>query len=275
VIAYTDPEGRSNYDAHTWIGEVRDGAFDLVARVHRNGKNVLRLQFLHLNGAVSTRSLPYEVKGGRPDAEEMGRAWSYARAEQRYMRGDKAGAARVAVAALGPKASGKHADKLRHLIDLTNERSVESLEEVEVDEAWLSAVEWSVAKVGWGRPARDQYFSGQGIADGVCVEIAGQFHPRALHAHAPARHVYDLGGRWRRFTAVGGLQAGVSEQGSGVFVVKGDGKELFRSAKVGGSASARIDVDVSGVKWLELLVESGKGDNHGCWTVWGSPRVAR
>jgi hypothetical protein len=57
--------------------------------------------------------------------------------------------------------------------------------------------------------------------------------------------------------------------------VRGDGRELFRSGLLKGTATSLIDVDVSGVKRLELLVESGKEGNGGCWTVWGSPRLER
>lgn len=60
------------------------------------------------------------------------------------------------------------------------------------------------------------------------------------------------------------------------FASKGrDGKELFRSAKVQGTAYARIDVDVTGVRKLTLRVESGKQGDAACWTVWGSPMVTR
>ena len=275
VIAYTDPVGRSNYDAHTWLAEVRDGEFEVTARVHRRGKNELRLQFLHLNGAISTCRLDYTVKDGHPDVDGMKLAWSYSAAERRFMAGDQREAVKLGRENLSRAAQGKFADKLRHLIALAGERPLTSLGEGSADEAWLSAVAWESAEVGWGRPARDQYYSGRGIADGVCVEISGVFHPRALHAHAPARHVFDLGGNWKRFTAVGGLQLGVPDGGSGVFVVKGDGRELFRSLKLGGTASVNVDVDVTGVRQLELLTESGKDGNGGCWTVWGSPRVSR
>jgi hypothetical protein len=71
------------------------------------------------------------------------------------------------------------------------------------------------------------------------------------------------------------LQKGVAEQGSGIFVVKGDGRELFRSRLLRLDQTAQIDVSVDGVKQLELIVESGKRGNANCWTIWGSPIVSR
>ncbi|MBL6765049.1 MAG: NPCBM/NEW2 domain-containing protein [Verrucomicrobiae bacterium] len=278
VIAYSDPEGGSNYDAHTWIAPVEDGRFELNVRVHRDGPNELRFQFCHLNGRHSTRRFPYVVEKGRPDVDGLKDSLAYSLAEEKFMKGDKREASKIAREELdragrGPR--GIFAEKLAHLIELAGARTLESLASTKADSVALSHVEWKSASVGWGKPVRDQYYSGNGVADGVCVELGGGFHPAALYAHSPARHVYDLGGNWKRLSAVGGLHAGGQSNGSGVFIVRGDGRELFRSDMLKGPALARVEVDVNGVRTLELLVESGKGDNHGCWTVWGSPTLHR
>jgi hypothetical protein len=275
VIAYTDPNGGSNYDAHTWISEVKDGRFMIDARYHRNGPHGLRLTFCHANGGTSTASIRYDVKDSVPDAEAMNGEWSLTRVREQFMDGRKAAAASSAKLALKGEIADPIKARLRHLVQLTDPAEPKPLSQIKADSVSLSEVEWDSAKVGWAEPARDQYFSGQEVRDGVCLLVGGEFHPQGLYAHATSRYVYDLKGQWKRFTAVAGLQKGVVEQGTGIFVVKGDGKELFRSKLLKLDQTARIDVPVAGVKQLELIVESGKRGNANCWTVWGSPIISR
>ena len=69
-----------------------------------------------------------------------------------------------------------------------------------------------------------------------------------------------------------GLQDG--HPGSVVFVVRGDDKELFRSPLVKDRVLRKLDVDVRGVKLLELSVEDGGDGNHGDWGVLDLAAVA-
>lgn len=276
VIGYTDPEGGSNYDAHPWISEVKNGKFEMFVRHHRKGPHAFRLNFCHLNGGFTDFKLVYTANPqGRPDVDELNGAWLYGRVEKVFMNGDRRAAVSLARGSLKKAASGKSADKLRHLIDLTDGVAVEDLGDAKTDRVSLSEVNWSRAQVGWGRPARNQYFVGGGVRDGVCIELGGTFHPQAIYAHAPSAHVIRLDEGWKRFTASVGLQKGVSSNGTGVFVVLGDGRELQRTKLLRGNEIAKIDVDVSGVKELKLVTESGKRGNAMCWTCWGSPFVTR
>jgi hypothetical protein len=38
---------------------------------------------------------------------------------------------------------------------------------------------------------------------------------------------------------------------------------------------ARVKLDVSHVKDLELLADGGEGHNHNSWAVWADPEVLR
>ncbi|MGB0579861.1 MAG: NPCBM/NEW2 domain-containing protein, partial [Limisphaerales bacterium] len=131
------------------------------------------------------------------------------------------------------------------------------------------------AKVGWGKPTRDHYYTGNGVRDGVCIELNGEFHPKAIYAHAPSRYVFRLDQRWKRFTTTVGLKDGAGPGGTGVFIVRGDGRELHRTKLLGSGQTAKIDLDVSDLEELQLITESGKQGNGGCWTVWGSPFISR
>jgi hypothetical protein len=60
-----------------------------------------------------------------------------------------------------------------------------------------------------------------------------------------------------------------------VFVIKGDGKELFRSPIVRDHKVREATVDVGEIKLLELLVEDGKDGGNSDWGVWLEPTLKR
>lgn len=60
-----------------------------------------------------------------------------------------------------------------------------------------------------------------------------------------------------------------------VFVIKADDKEVFRSEKIRGTEHARYDIDVTGVKKLELIVEKAVERNGGNWAIWLEPTLFR
>ena len=60
-----------------------------------------------------------------------------------------------------------------------------------------------------------------------------------------------------------------------MFVVKADGKELWRSPKTEPGALRSFKVSIDGVSNLELLVEDA-GDGIGSdWGCWFAPQVTR
>ena len=125
------------------------------------------------------------------------------------------------------------------------------------------------AKTGWGRapanllPEPDVLFS-----------CGSRLFARGLYAHAPARHVWDLGGKWTTLTGHAGLPDGHSG-GSCVFVVKADGKELWRSPKTEPGTLRSFNVKVEGVKALELVVEDAGDGNGSDWGCWFDPELGR
>ncbi len=63
--------------------------------------------------------------------------------------------------------------------------------------------------------------------------------------------------------------------GSVVFVVKGDGRELFRSNVVKGWKEGQLRVGLAGVETLELIVENVMDGTYGDNAIWFSPRLSR
>ena len=137
--------------------------------------------------------------------------------------------------------------------------------------AFLSDLKWQSAQVGYNKAWRNRAMVETNEFP-LLRTSQGQIYQKGIFAHAPSRLVFDLGGRWKLFSALGALQRGGS---SVVFVVKGDGKELFRSPLIQGEDSSEIKLNVRGVKTLELICEDGGDGNGSHWSVWLNPEIAR
>ncbi|MCK4564528.1 MAG: NPCBM/NEW2 domain-containing protein, partial [Verrucomicrobia bacterium] len=138
----------------------------------------------------------------------------------------------------------------------------------------LSSTRWDNATVGWFVPS----FNGVLDPDGKWfrpLETTQGRCPHGLYAHAPSSYTYSLGGKWQRLETRMGIQRGRRE-GSVIFVIKGDGKELFRSALVRlADGEVTVDLDVSGVQTLELVTETGNDGGNGDWGLWIAPSLVR
>ncbi len=279
LIAYTDPDGGSDYDATTWVTPVKDGVFQCVVEEHRAGPHEMRLVFCHINGATSMPvRLHYQIDASRnPNASDLNGTWALRRAEHEYIVGNTAKAVELAKAALDEKFEAA-APKFRHLIELAQEPKDKKYPEPAASDgnsASLSDAAWTAALVGYGRTARNHFYFDQYNQNSLFLTLGGVFHPKGLYAHTPSRYVYSLKKGWKTFQAIAGLQEGVASNGSAVFIVKGDGKVLYKSPLLKEAKTDSISVNVEGIDVLELLTESGKEDNACCWAVWGSPTLRR
>ncbi len=276
VIVYVDPNGGQNYDARTWVAEVVDGRFRVETNNWKPGGHALKVSVVHANGEVSDRRFPFDIdKRRRPDADGLNARWLLGEAEAAVYSGDWKLAEQVRASAREVGVSKERLAWFDHLVSLRLTPPPLDLKKTERNEVFVSDAKWRTAEVGWGRPARNHYHFDRWIRDGIVLTLGGEFQPKGLCAHAPAKHVFDLGGRWKTFAARIGLQEGAFEQGSGVFIIRGDGRELARSAKLQGASAKQIEADVTGVESLELIVESGKPGNANCWTIWGMPKLTR
>ncbi len=130
-------------------------------------------------------------------------------------------------------------------------------------------------KVGWGKVARNFNWFDDSIHDGVFLRLGGHIYDKGLYAHASSRYVFPVAEKWQRFRATIGLRDGASAQGSAIFIVRGDGKELYYSPILRAGGTEEIDLEIAGVKELELLADGAEGHNHNCWAIWAAPRVSR
>ncbi len=126
---------------------------------------------------------------------------------------------------------------------------------------------WENASVGWEEPTRNA------LPGDMPLRSAEGVHFNGLYAHAASRYLYRLEGKWTSFETLYHLQKG--HAGSVVFVVLGDGKELFRSDLVTDAAERSARLDVTGVDVLELITEDGGNGKSGDWGVWTETKVLR
>lgn len=84
-----------------------------------------------------------------------------------------------------------------------------------------------------------------------------------------------VGVKWKTFTATIGLRDGAALQGSAIFTVRGDGRELYRSRMLRVGEQEAVQVNIANVKKLELLTEGGEGHNYNSWAIWAEAKVQR
>jgi len=123
----------------------------------------------------------------------------------------------------------------------------------------LSHHPWISATSGWMSPTVDLSVGG-----GSPISMLGQVYPTGLGVASPSTVRYYLGGACDRLNATVGIDDAVRnvgpEGGTSTFQVVGDGRVLFDSGIVTRDATRQVDVDLTGVRVLDLLVgDAGDG----------------
>lgn len=131
-----------------------------------------------------------------------------------------------------------------------------------------------LAEVGWLKPAANRIPLNEVISSPLLD--SGKVYASGLFACAPSRYVYCLGGKWKRLRGKAGLHTAFQLSATGVvFVIKADGKEVFRSSIIRKSQQAKYDVDLTDVQRLDLLVEKAGDRNEHNWSLWLEPALFR
>ncbi len=277
VVAYVWPAGaRTDHGAETIPVLVRDGKFEVPFPRMRPGSYRLKLASLHVNGGTTMRATQLNyTAAGKPDFETLNNDWTMERAEQAVARGDKDAGKWLTNEAIGGVAPPETQRRLRILRAVVEPLPPVDLAVVTENRIFLSDAVWTSGKVGWGKPARNYNWFDAQIQTGVFLRLGGKVYDKGLYAHSPSRFVFPLDGKWKEFTATVGLRDGAMAQGSAVFTLTGDGRELYRSPVLRAGQSAAVKVDLAGVKELELRAEGGEGHPHNSWAVWLDPLVTR
>ncbi|MEP4076617.1 NPCBM/NEW2 domain-containing protein [Haloferula sp.] len=280
VVAYCDPVGGGDYNATTATAiPDKDGNFSLHCDGLAPGKDAeLRLVACHVNGATASRnqpngrsSYPYSVdKNGTPDLSAIQRRFALAPLVE-ALQSKNAGRVQAAEQNIGQTGDQQTIKIAKALVQSFNtDRSKLPTPSAIKDTPSipLSATIASTVKVGWRRPAYDHV-----PGDFLLLECGNQLFTTGIYAHAPATHRYDLGGNWKTLTGHCGLANG--HRGSVIFIIKADGKELWRSKLTTSGTSHRYEIDLDGVKSLELQTDSGPDGTGADWGFWFDPTLNR
>ncbi|WP_233625455.1 glycoside hydrolase family 2 TIM barrel-domain containing protein [Actinoplanes sp. ATCC 53533] len=136
---------------------------------------------------------------------------------------------------------------------------------------WLSDRPFTAPVNGWGPAEKDRSNGEQGAADGRPLTIGDVVYPKGIGVHAVSTVQVELGGECTRLRADVGVDDETGSAGSVTFEVWGDGSRLAQTGVLTGAAPAqRLDVDVTGVRRLELRVTdagNGNGNDHADWAA--------
>jgi alpha-galactosidase len=136
---------------------------------------------------------------------------------------------------------------------------------ISAETVWLDDLNLSVAGQGWGEPQKNKSVGEHPLT------IGGKVFERGFGTHAESVLRVNLGGGAQKFSASVGVDDEVNGNpaSSVEFFVIGDGKTLWNSGVMrAGNAAKGCDVDLSGVKELELKVgDAGDGSewDHADW----------
>lgn len=273
VVAYFDPAGGGDYNSTTATAvPADDGSFQLSTEALGRGRQgELRLFPLHVNGSAAGQMsrtkfrYPYGISAdGTPDLSAIQLRFDLAPVLDALAKNDRQKAAQLATEIKSPKAAAV----ARRLTRPT--RPTQSPAEYDGDSTSveLTSLKPDSAKVGWGRPAFNR------VPDRVpLLESAGQIFETGIYAHAPARHVYQTGNKWKRLTGKAGLASG--HGGTVEFEIKGDGKTLWKSPVVKSDRLVEFDIDLNGVSTLECLTHPTADGPGSDWGLWLEPMLAR
>lgn len=279
VIAYNDFGGvAADYDAITWVCPIKDMKagdtvpFKFEIDQLQPGDWQMRLYGTHTNGRTSRMVLDYKVNSkGEPDLTEIMSEAPLKELAAAFFARENAKMDSLSEKLLKDfPESETIKQKLEILKKLRNPAKPLALKDVptETKEIEISKLEFANARTGWGAIRRDH------VPEELFLQSNGKVYSSGLYAHAPAVYGLDLNGDWKKLKTGYGLQDG--HGGSAVFVVKGDGKELFRSGKIQRPNQAgEKEIDIEGIKKLELIVEDAEDGNRADWGVWLEPKLER
>jgi hypothetical protein len=137
-----------------------------------------------------------------------------------------------------------------------------------IDGIFLDAVEPASAAQGHGKLQRNKSAAEQPLT------IAGHSYVRGLGTHAPARIVYNLEGRYRRFQSWAGADGWTTP--TVTFEVRVDGQKKWESGLTTRADPPRwVDVDVTNAKTLELIVGDGGNGFVADHADWAEARLLK
>lgn len=136
--------------------------------------------------------------------------------------------------------------------------------------AALSHHPWISATSGWMSPTIDESVGG-----GSPISLVGQTYPTGIGVASPSVVRYYVGQQCSRFTATVGLDDAVRNVGpegaTSTFQVIGDGKLLYDSGVIDRDHPQQVDVNLTGVRVLDLIVGDAGDGGYNDRADWAAP----
>lgn len=138
---------------------------------------------------------------------------------------------------------------------------------------WLSDLDLSRVRQGWEKAHKDKSVVGQNL------KIGGRRFEKGIGTHANSEMNLDLKQRALRLTACVGLDDDSKDpKGLGSpavrFIVIGDGRTLWQSpVMITGREPKTADLDVSGIRYLSLLVVMANNLDHYEHADWADAKI--
>lgn len=278
VIGYMNPAGNSNYDATTATAVPdREGRFTLDCSALKAGKgSTLHVVVAQANGALSSFSsfgsepqFPYFVeKDGTVDLSAALAQQQVGPLVRALNSRNKEGVASELQAIEKAAPAETVLSVARTLAGTLDAKPTASAATTEGGSLSLSDATPSEVAVGYGRP---QYNRLPG--DDALLVAGGRLFAKGIYAHAPARHAWNLDGKWSRVKGTAALAQG--QDGSVVLSIFVDGKELWHSPRLRDGETAPFDVPVKDARQLEFKVSDAGDGNRADWGVWLDPVLLR
>ena len=265
-----------DHQSVTYPTLVDNGQFQLKLAEKRPGDYRLRLAALNANGA--SKNFDFHLildESGQPNVSTLNSQWLVSRVEDAVLQGDPTAKKLTSAASIAAAPTPEVAAKLSILAEILNPPEPLDLASTTENSVYLSDAKWVSANVGWSQVARNHYDLKKDSRDNVFLQLGGKFYAKGLYAHAESTYEFDLTKRWSTFSAVIGLRDGAAAQGSAVFTVVGDGKQLYQSPILRSGNSETIELDISGIERLELHTRGGEGHVNHCWSIWCEPKLER
>jgi len=126
--------------------------------------------------------------------------------------------------------------------------------------------------------APPQPFRRNANSHGESLDIGGYIYAAGIGVHASSSLTYRIDGKFKTFLADVAIDGRLEKEGSVVFAVAGDGRELYRSPLVTGRPSGgglAVQVAVEGIKELTLSAEPTDDLDQADVANWGAARLLR
>lgn len=139
------------------------------------------------------------------------------------------------------------------------------------DAIYVSDMEWLVDKSGYSANMRDLCTCGQEL--GVWVDGVQTPFEKGVGSHAPSEVTFNVDGmNATKFTAVAGIGMEQGGNSNVNFIVKVDGKEVWRQDAVTFKTSVPVEVDITGAKTVSLMTETNGADSND-HAVWADAKI--